>query len=496
MKKTLYLLVCAAAIGSHSKGQISLVGDINAGTASSSPALLTPFNNKLYMSAQTAAAGIEMFACDSSSAPAMVEDINPGTGNGMSSNFSNVYTATLGDFLYFAGNNGDGKGYELMRKGLTGPAVRAGMDIYTGASASEPLSITAFKGKIYFSADAQGTTGRELYVYNPATDTTTLVADLNPGSSGSSPISLCAYKDKLYFSAYIPPLGMELYCYDPVTNITTLAEDISPISAAVPKFLTVFGDKLYFIAHTAAQGYELYQFDGDTAIRLTDVNPGAGDGVNGRLAWYKNRIYFAGDDGSTGSQLYYYDPATGTTTLAYTFPSGGGFPSLLTNYGGKLYFQATDMTYGIELWETDGTTTKMVQDLYVGGGSIPNKLAVWKGKLYFSAQTAATGYELFSLATPEGLGLDNISFKGSVILAPNPATGDTRLLLNLDGTQRLQISISDISGKTLYQNPVSQYQSGRHEVVLPVGNYPAGNYFYTIADADGKTQMTGQFSKL
>lgn len=496
MKKTLYLFVCTAALSSHSKGQISLVGDMNAGTASSSPALLTPFNNKLYMSAKTAAAGIEMFACDGSSAPALVEDINPGTGNGMSSNFSNVYTATLGDFLYFAGNNGDGKGYELMRKGLSGPALRAGMEIYTGPATGEPLNITAFKDKIYFTADAPATTGRELYVYNPATDTTALAADINVGIQGSSADNFCAYKDKLYFSAYTPALGRELYSYDPATGTSTLVADIEPgLSSSVPYFLRVIGDKLYFIANTIANGYEIYQYDGVTATRLTDVNPGAGNGITGRLGWYKNKIYFAGDDGTSGSQLYSYDPATAATSLVYTFHPDGGFPVLFTNYGGKLYFQANDMANGMELWETDGTTTKMVQDLYVGGAGTPNYLTVWKGKLYFSAQTAASGTELFSLVTPEGLGLDNVSFKGSVILAPNPATGHTRLLLNLDETQRLQIAISDISGKTLYQHPVSQYQSGRHEVVLPVGNYASGTYFYTIADAEGKTQMTGQFSK-
>jgi ELWxxDGT repeat protein len=495
MKKTLLFLAIAALIAPDSQGQVTLAGDINSGSSSSFPSCFVPFNDQLYMVARTAGVGYELFAYDGVSAPGLAEDVTAGTTDGVISTFG-ASIAVLGDSLYFAGNNGDGRGMELMKKGSAGVSTRAGLDIYTGPLSSEPLSITSFKGKIYFSAIA-ATTGRELYVYNPATNTSTLISDIQPGGGGSTPDNFCIYKDKLYFSALTTALGRELYSYDPATNATTLVKDLTPAFSSTPYSLKVIDNKLYFVAFTDANGYELYNYDGVTVTRVTDLNPGKGHGLNTGLALYKNKIYFSGDDGTSGTQLFSYDPATGTTALAYSFHPSGGYPVGFTVYGGKLYFQATEYINGFELWETDGTTTKMVQDLNTGSdASFPSALTVWKGKLHFAAQTATYGTELYTLSTPEGLGLPHTAFNGSVVVAPNPAGADTRLLLNLDGTQKLRIALSDISGKQLYTVPPGEYQSGHHEVALPMRDYPAGNYIYEISDDKGEKLMTGKINKL
>lgn len=497
MKKKLYLILSTTAIISSSQAQIILAGDINAGTVESRPGMFTPFNDKLYMVARTSATGFELFNYDQISAPNLIYDLFTGSNDGVATPSTRYKLAILDNEMYFSGS-ADGLGFELFKVGTGSVPVRAGNEIYVGPTSSNPAYITPLKGKLYFSA-TNATNGTELFVYDPLTNKSTLVDDIQPGSASSEPQWITVYKDKLYFSALNSSFGTELYSYDPVTDATTLVEDTYVgVFSSIPYYLTVIDDMLYYVAGSATFGRELYRYDGTTVTRCTDLNPGSGEGVNSRPFLYKNKIYIAGNDGTSNFQLFTYDPATSAIALAYTFdPSISGLPHTFTAYGGKLYFSARTSTNGYELWESDGTTTKMVQDLEPGAaGSNPSSLTVWKGKLYFSATTASYGNEFYELSTPEGLGLANVPFKGSVILAPNPSTSDTRLLLNLDVSQKLQISVHDIKGSQLYHTPVCQYQSGSQEVTLPVNQYITGTYFYTIADEQGRILMNGKISKL
>jgi ELWxxDGT repeat protein len=77
-----------------------------------------------------------------------------------------------------------------------------------------------------------------------------------------------------------------------------------------------------------------------SAVRITDLNPGAGDSN----------------------------------------------PSVATNLNGTYYFAATDVTHGTELWKTDGTVagTTLVKDITPGTGSSNiDQLSVVKDKLFF-----------------------------------------------------------------------------------------------------------------
>jgi len=98
-----------------------------------------------------------------------------------------------------------------------------------------------------------GTVGRELYVHDPATGSTTLVADLVTGSGSSSPQQLTVFDGKLYLTASgnnvtDGAVSQELYVHDPATGSTALVADLRT-DLALSNFMTGFtivDGKLYF----------------------------------------------------------------------------------------------------------------------------------------------------------------------------------------------------------------------------------------------------------
>src|SRR5262249_32604090 len=145
-----------------------------------------------------------------------------------------------------------------------------------------PSNLTALGGKLYFSATANnptnGNVGTELFVYDPATATTSLVADLTTGSGSSSPNFLKALGGRLYFvatanNATDGNVGQELYVHDPATGTTKLLRDFyTGSSGSGVSNMTALDGKLYFTTF------------GNNSI-----------------------------DGFVGNELYVYNPATDTT---------------------------------------------------------------------------------------------------------------------------------------------------------------------------------------
>ena len=117
--------------------------DINPGSNSSYPNLLTVFNNELYFRAYDDTNGDELWKYDGVNAPSMVADIIP------------------------------------------------------GISGSLPQYLTVFNNVLYFSAYG-GTTGLELWKYD-GTNAPSIVADIQPGVGSSSPSYLTVFNNELYF---------------------------------------------------------------------------------------------------------------------------------------------------------------------------------------------------------------------------------------------------------------------------------------------------------
>ena len=242
----------------------------------STPGLLTPFGNALYMTADNNFTStdqvkeLELFSywLDGS---IHKYDVLPG----VASSLPNELTG-MGDSLYFVAKDSTGYNIWAWKDGQLHP-----MTGFTGASAgSAPKFLTAVGDKLYFVAN-EPTQGSELWV----TDGTPLtgarpVKDINAGNLGSAIRELHSVDGKLLFVARgnIHTDEDALWISDGTEAGTT---EVSKISATgsnprLAQFIKL-NNKLLFSANDAIHGSELWSSDGTTANTnlVKDINPDA-----------------------------------------------------------------------------------------------------------------------------------------------------------------------------------------------------------------------------
>ena len=147
-----------------SNGEITLLPEAYTGSGSSNPRELTVLDGKLYFAATGNNAtdgnvGEELYSYD------------PATGK----------TTLIADLNTLIAASGGGSAEAEIA--AAGPS--------TTSTSSAPSDLTVVDGKLYFTAfganDVDGIVGPEVYVYDPVTGQTTLVADISTRTLGSSP---------------------------------------------------------------------------------------------------------------------------------------------------------------------------------------------------------------------------------------------------------------------------------------------------------------------
>ena len=158
-----------------------------------------------------------------------------------------------------------------------------------------------------------------------------------------------------------------------------------------PAYLAVFNGTLYFSAiGNDNTGAELWKFDGalNAASRVTDINQGATGSDPAYLTVFNGALYFKanGNDGA-GVELWRYNGSATGRLSDINSGAGDSNPSHLAVFNNALYFSANGNDgNGVELWRTDGTTTTLAFDVHTGSGdSNPAYLTVYNNALYFSA---------------------------------------------------------------------------------------------------------------
>ena len=159
----------------------------------------------------------------------------------------------------------------------------------------------------------------------------------------------------------------------------------------------VFTDKLYF-AGTGDGGFlDLWVYDG---IAPAAKVPGSDELQPTYLTVWQGALYFLG--GPTGDrELWRYDGVNPPVEVLDLLDPGSGSPAFLTHFGAELCFRATPaLSVGAELVCWDGATAPDVYDLRAAGaGSSPDALAVLGDRLFFSALVDDTGREPWSHAS-------------------------------------------------------------------------------------------------
>jgi len=498
-----YALLCfsALALQLSSFAQPMMVKDIDPGPGGSMPGRFSVINNKLAFFANDSTDGYELWSSGGTDATTkLVYDINPGMADA-DFMLSYVKMATVGNKAYFPADDGT-HGIELYSwDGTSAPMLAS--DIHPGAAGSLFTELVALQNTIYFPTN-DANYGVELWSYNPINGHSQIVADIRSGLQDSDPHNLVAYKNKLIFAASDGITGDELYIYDPVSQTASRIFDINPgPDGSDPQSLVVLNDKLYFSATSGAAGRELYMYDGTNVVRVTDIYPGPGDGIqtaaNGEIniGAIGNTIYFNGTNGGgMEQQIYMYDPATNKSSLyAIINLSGTSKPSNFTTYGNKLYFSADDGAHGNELWAIDGNNHNyIVYDINDSGDSDPMDMTVMNGKLYFSAYNPAYGRELYSF-TDTTLSVPKILISGNTSVYPNPATTEANITFDLQAQQAIGLKLTDIAGRVVTLLAPETYNAGKNNIKVDVSQLGSGIYFHNIINAEGLTLYTGRLLK-
>ncbi|MFZ2493199.1 MAG: ELWxxDGT repeat protein [Thermoanaerobaculia bacterium] len=172
------------------------------------------FGSRLVFAVSDGRGGIEPWMWDGTSvSPALLKDINPGSGDSSPHGFR--YS---GGTLLFAADDGV-HGVEPWKSDGTEAGTVMLRDIVPGSASSlattDDPTFTFFVvgGAFYFVAD-DGVHGRELWISDGTSAGTRLVADINPGAGASDPASFVTCRGRLYFTAYAPGVGRELFALD------------------------------------------------------------------------------------------------------------------------------------------------------------------------------------------------------------------------------------------------------------------------------------------
>lgn len=499
MKKTL-LTMCIATICTIAIAQ-PYIDSFNINSAgvlnnSSYPGNLFAYGNTLYFSASDSIHGNELWVKDANAPdPKRLTDIMKGVRASVYTGFNTI--AVLNNTVYFVVND-SAHGVEMW---YYHPGGGHGIlkDINEGIAGSFSAYLTPYNNRLYFSAYSRSH-GMELWMHEPTSGKTERLSDINTDSLSSYLRDIVVFNGKIYFQALSKNTGAELYMYDPVADTTQIVADIRPGNmSSSPGNFHVMDNKLYFTANDGTTGSELYAYDGTNApTRLTDLNPGVAAGVyqSANLEHLNGILYFSGNSGS-GLQLFKYDPSNNAASLVHTInPSGPAYVNEITRYNNAIFFSANDGTHGIELWKYDGTNTpSMVTDLYPGlQGSYINNITYCGLNLYFTGRNVTYGMELFRYSDYPA-GILNVTQAEDVKIYPNPAQDIAHLEINLKQNTNLEITLTDMSGRTVYRSGKVLYSTAKHTIDIPLQNLPAGNYVYSLRKISDSLVATGKLVK-
>lgn len=344
-----------------------------------------------------------------------------------------------------------------------------------------PKYLAKYNNEIIFSGN-RFNFGNELWKFNPATSTQTLLKRFINNNFLSIKSELISFNNKLYFIATdTTEASFQLWVTDGTPTGTVKVQTI-----ANPSYNFGYQVKFKVVGNKLIMKYsnQLWVSDGTTlgTKKIAQFNE-----INGDLYVLGDNVFFTADDGVSGSDVWKSDGTNvGTVLLKDINPSNAVGEIVLQPYNNKLYFFATG-----NLWESDGTEagTQVFSNIY----SNSFKGGVVNGKLVFYT----SNYELWSTdGTTANTSLLNTIYNASnVFVFKNKLYLDTPSnFLETDGTVAgTQIS-SDFGNLT---TPLDYYSlsSDKNYVIFAQSNQASYTYYPKwISNGNSQTNQLGNSS--
>ena len=362
--------------------------------------------------------GKEIFITDgTSSGTKLIKDINPGTANSqpLATNMT-----VLNNYVYFAAVT-TSEGCELWKTDGTAVNTSLVKDIVAGAVSgidSSAFAMASNGTELLFDAKTTAN-GNELWSSSGTAATTNLLKDINGGAISSDPRAFFPFNGNFLFTITSSDgLTMQIWTTNGTAGGTVLIKDniMSPfgfVNFYVFNLYHVFNNRAYFLINDGVHsGDALWSTDGTDATSthtsfVKDLGEISGSGsflivdaIN-----LSAKFIFPYSDASTFFSLWESDGTSSGTQNFKSFPvnSEGNVPLIYLNtsanslYNGKFFFSASDAN-GNELWTSDGTTTQLLKDIYVGSNDGITSNSSWlftTSGLFFAADDGTHGDELW-----------------------------------------------------------------------------------------------------
>lgn len=365
-----------------------LVADLNPGVPDSNPTDLFVADGSLYLFALDGTNTYQLWRSDGTTAgTAPIAAVSPRPAPFRAPGCDSKGVA-VGNIIYFAGYDAS-NGVQLWKTDGTAPGtIRLTSAQSTTKGSFGVCYLTALNGRIYFSAgDALSGFGNELWTSDGTPAGTLLVDDINPGAANSSPQFLTAFAGKLYFSAD-GGHGAALWASDGTAAGTT-----QQATFATGPVADVLGSSpsVLFVSATNGTTTDLWATAGNAGPPLSLVQ----GLTNVSTLVAHGAAYFAGSSGAgtaAAANLYVSQGTASTTLQILNLPGVSITPNSLADFHGITMFQTTDQSGTGNLWRTDGTSagTQSLGNIATGTGG----LAVGNN-YFFAGDDGTTGPELW-----------------------------------------------------------------------------------------------------
>lgn len=449
--------------------------DLYKGSYSSFP-LLYGYGNTLYFTATGENTGRKLWAFyQQATQPTRLTDVTSAGGDSKE-------LAAINNVLYYVGIDSQ-HGHQIWAL-KNGVATRI---TNFNPNAQRPGMLLPYNDDLYFVAE------RKMWRYNTRVKYLKCLEDGSFNNPYISVYDFGVFNNKVQITGFENPQKIHLYEYDLSTDrLSILASDINA------NHFTTINNKQYFSAYTDSFGTELYVYDGVTSpVRVTDLNPGKGSGVHlGYTILMNGELYFGGFDSNTKFyQLFKFSPLTyNTTMVANVSKLSGTSPVVYTVLNNELYFTAYGNEKGSEIWKYDGANVAKITNFSTSVSASLSELTAVGTSLFFVAKTPDLGFELYRYS-PHALTIDKMSSEVEIQFYPNPGNEVAHLKIKLSNNSVLAITITDISGKLVFETGKKRYNASTQVVDIPTDGFIPGFYTYSIRNETGQLIHSGKWQK-